>query len=576
MNAAESRALALYDRHADALESAAVACRTRGYFTLFPETPDRHRGGAGAAEAGQATFHAQLGRAFELDQPGTVGRQAGEVSPYTLEPLGIDYPRADPDALFMAARAAIGAWAVASPEARLGVCMEIVDRLYERVFETAAAIMHTAGQSGPMSYAGSGTNALDRGVEALAYARQAMLDVPREAHWERRFGSTLIRLRKRYRLVPRGVAVCFTCATFPTWNAYPAMFASLATGNAVIVKPHPTAILPMALAVRTCREVIAAAGFPPDLVSMCLDTVEEPVGKRLVRHPLTAIVDFTGSARFGAWVESNAHPALCYSETSGVNTVVIDSVDALEPVLRSLATTASLFSAQMCTSPQNFYVPRSGVRHSGGRISARDFGAALAEAIAGISREPKRAASIMAAIQSPSTPVLVDEIAAEAARLGSVLLPSRPYAHPDFPRARTRTPLVVAVDPGARALYAEERFGPIAFVIEAGDSDDALATAAADARSGGGITAFVYSTDRSFVARAEDAFSASGAQLTCNLVGPMPLNFAAAYSDYHVSGLNPAGNATLTDLAFVASRFRVTQSREPVGTEQPGSGQGSA
>ena len=54
-----------------------------------------------------------------------------------------------------------------------------------------------------------------------------------------------------------------------------------------------------------------------------------------------------------------------------------------------------------------------------------------------------------------------------------------------------------------------------------------------------------------------------GAQLTCNLTGPMPLNFAAAYSDYHVTGLNPAGNATLTDLAFVASRFRITQSRAP-------------
>jgi hypothetical protein len=44
----------------------------------------------------------------------------------------------------------------------------------------------------------------------------------------------------------------------------------------------------------------------------------------------------------------------------------------------------------------------------------------------------------------------------------------------------------------------------------------------------------------------------------------MPLNFAAAYSDVHVTGLNPAGNASLTDLAFVAGRFRITQSRRPV------------
>jgi hypothetical protein len=100
-------------------------------------------------------------------------------------------------------------------------------------------------------------------------------------------------------------------------------------------------------------------------------------------------------------------------------------------------------------------------------------------------------------------------------------------------------------------------------VIRARDRDDALAQAATDAKRGGGITAFVYSTDGAYVERAVDAYCASGAQLTCNLTGPMPLNFAAAYSDYHVTGMNPAGNATLTDLAFVASRFRITQSREP-------------
>jgi len=425
-------------------------------------------------------------------------------------------------------------------------------------------VMHTAGQSGPMSYAGSGTNALDRGVEALAYAQAAMSDVPAEALWERRFGSTTIRLRKRYQLVPRGVAVCFACATFPTWNAYPAMLASLATGNPVIVKPHPTAILPMALAVRTFREVIAGAGFSPDLVTLCLDTVEAPVGKVLVKHPQAAIIDFTGSARFGSWVEANAYPALCYSETSGVNTVVVESVDQLEPVVKSLATTMSLFSAQMCTSPQNVYVPRDGIRHAGGRIGADEFGSLLAQAMASIAADPKRAAPIMAAIQSASTPALIDQLAAAGSRHGRVLLDSAPYAHPEFPNARTRTPLLVGIEAGARDLYGEERFGPIGFVIATDDRNAALAEAAADARAGGGITAFLYSMDEQYMERAIAAYSAAGAQLTCNLTGPMPLNFAAAYSDYHVTGLNPAGNATLTDLAFVASRFRITQSRAPV------------
>lgn len=556
----------LYDKHRQALEQAALACRERRYFSLFPETPDRHRGGVEAQAAGRARHAAALARPFEIDQPGSLARAAAEVSPYTQAPLGIEYPHVSPDTLFASATRAMGPWANASVQTRLGVCMEIVDRLYERVFETAQAVMHTAGQSSLMSYAGSGTNALDRGVEALAYAQMAMSHVAPAARWERQFGSTLIPLQKTYRLVPRGVAVVFTCATFPTWNAYPAMFANLATGNPVIVKPHPTGVLPMAIAVREFREVLAVSGFDPNLVTLCLDSIEEPLGKVLIKHPQTAIVDFTGSARFGAWVEANAWPALCYSETSGVNTVVIDSVDDLDAVIKSLATTMSLFSAQMCTSPQNIYIPKEGVKTATGRVDAAEFGERLAMAMQSLASDGKRAGAILAAIQSPSTLQLLDEIQERGAKMGRVLLESSSYTHSEFPQARTRTPLLLQVQAGAagRALYGEERFGPIGFVIHCHDRDAALEAATSDAKQAGAITAFLYSTDEAYIERAEHAYSAAGAQLTINLTGPMPLNFAAAYSDYHVTGLNPAGNATLTDLAFVASRFRITQSRRLV------------
>ena len=265
-------------------------------------------------------------------------------------------------------------------------------------------------------------------------------------------------------------------------------------------------------------------------------------------------------------MEANAWPALCYSETSGVNTVVVESAADIEPVIKSLATTMSLFSAQMCTSPQNIYVPATGIATDSGRVSAEEFGVRLAAAMAAISADPKRAGGILAAIQSPATPTLIDELCEAAERSGHVLLRSAPYFHPEFPQARTRTPLLLGVASGeaARVLYGEERFGPIGFVIRSVDGDDALQQATTDARRGGAITAFLYSMDERYIARAEDGFSASGAQLTVNLTGPMPLNFAAAYSDYHVTGLNPAGNATLTDAAFVAARFRITQSRRPV------------
>ncbi|MEO6625910.1 MAG: phenylacetic acid degradation protein PaaN [Burkholderiaceae bacterium] len=560
--------MSLFERHRARFEGAQAACRARFCWSPFPELPNKYPDTAAAQAQGLAAFQAHLGdrapRPFSLDQPGTIGSLGEEVSPYTQAPLGIQYPQADVDQLFTAAEVAITAWSAAPIETRIGVLMEVLDTIYrEHLFEIAQSVMHTAGQSFNMAYAGSGVNALDRAIEALVYADQAMRAVAPSARWERQFGPSAIALEKTYRLIPRGVAVCFSCASFPTWNAWPSMMASLATGNAVIVKPHPATVLPMAISVRVFRQVLASAGFDANLVTLAPDSSTEPIGKLLVKHPKTAMVDFTGSVRFGQWVEQNAHPALCFTETAGCNTVVLDSVDDLDAVVRSLATTLCMFSAQMCTSPQNIYVPAAGVHTPQGMIPLAEVAERLAQAVSALTGDSKKASMILATIQSGQTLALMQTMQTQGEQRGRVLLRPQSYTHPDFPQARTSTPLMLQVGKDQRDLYGEERFGPISFVIACDDAADALHQATSDVRQFGGLTAFLYSTDEATIARAEEAYARAGAQLTINLTGAMPLNFAAAYSDYHVTGLNPAGNAALTNLAFVASRFCVTQSRRP-------------
>ena len=571
----------LFNQHLARFQRAQIACIERDCWSPFPDTPGKYPDAAAAQARGLAAFNTHLGLhttgpgrplnqatarpRFALDQPGTIGELGEEVSPYTRKALGIQYPRADVNTLFAAAESAMPTWSEAPIQTRIGVLMEVVDVIYrQHLFEIAQAVMHTAGQSFNMAYAGSGVNALDRAIEALVFANQAMRAITPHARWERQFGASKIVLDKTYRLVPRGVAVCFTCASFPTWNAWPSMMASLATGNAVIVKPHPATVLPMAISVRVFRQVLAAAGFDPNLVTLALDSSAEPVGKRLVKHPKTAMVDFTGSVAFGQWVEQNAHPALSFTETAGCNTVVLESADDLDAVLRSLATTLCMFSAQMCTSPQNIYVPAAGVKTPAGLVSLDEVARRLADAVAALTGDPKKAAMILATVQSDQTLALLQRIRSQGHERGKVLLESQPYIHPDFPQARTSTPLMLQVGKTERDLYGEERFGPISFVIACDDAQDALHQAATDARQFGGLTAFVYSTDERYIAQAETAYARAGAQLTINLTGAMPLNFAAAYSDYHVTGLNPAGNASLTSLAFVTSRFCIAQSRRPI------------
>lgn len=558
--------MSFYAKHKERFELAQEACAKRHCWSPYPDMPDKYPDAAMAKEHGKLAFDQHLKRGnFDIDQPGIENWIGEEISPYTQKALGILYPQSNLDALFQSAEVAMSTWAATPYELRIGVLMEVIDTLYKNhLFEVLHSVMHTAGQSYNMAYAGSGVNALDRSIEALVYAEQAMKSVTPSALWSRRFGSSDIQLQKTYRIVPKGIAVCFSCASFPTWNAWPSMMASLATGNPVIVKPHPGTVLPMAITVKVFRDVLKAAGFDPNLVTLAVDSTSEPIGKILIKHPKTAIVDFTGSVKFGQWVEQNAHPAVAFTETAGCNTVVLESALDLDAALRNLATTMCLFSAQMCTSPQNIYIPQAGVQTPTGMVPFEEVARRLADAVQALTSDPKKAAMILATIQSHQTLALLQDMTEQAAQRGQILLAPSAYVHPDFPEARTSTPLMMQVTPHEHDLYSQERFGPISFVIRCQDAHDALTRATSDAKQHGGLTAFLYSTREDFIEQAENAYAKAGAQLTINLVGAMPLNFAAAYSDYHVTGLNPAGNATLTNLAFVTGRFGVVQSRRPV------------
>jgi len=61
-----------------------------------------------------------------------------------------------------------------------------------------------------------------------------------------------------------------------------------------------------------------------------------------------------------------------------------------------------------------------------------------------------------------------------------------------------------------------------------------------------------------------DAALDVGVALSENLLGGVFVNQSAAYSDFHGTGANPAANASYTDGAYVASRFRIVQSRRHI------------
>lgn len=548
-----------FEKHEAMLDEAVAAIHARTYWSPFAEAPSGRIYGETAASDGEAAFRARLGKPFEIDQPAR-GRIGAERSPYGIE-LGISYPEPDVGAMIEAAQAALPAWRDAGPETRVGVCLEILTRLNARSFEIAHGVMHTTGQGFMMAFQAGGPHAQDRGLEAVAYAWEAMSGVPAKARWEKPQGKNPpLVMDKTFRIVPRGVALVVGCATFPTWNGYPGLFASLVTGNPVIVKPHPLAVLPLAITVETARAVLKDAGFDPNLVMLAADTPEAPIAKQLATRPEIRIIDFTGSSSFGRWLEDNARQAQVYTEKSGVNAVVIGDFADFKGLARNLAFALSLYSGQMCTTPQNIFVPKGGIRSGDATLTFDQVAAGLAEAVTKLLGDPERAAEVLGAIQNPNTLARLEK----ACELGTVVLESHALSHPRLPDATMRTPLIVVLDARDEATYTDEWFGPISFVIATDGIDRSIELMRRTIRDHGAITAAIYADDPAVLRDAEDAAAEAGVALSCNLTGGVFVNQSAAFSDFHATGANPAANAALTDPAFVAGRFRVVQSRVPV------------
>ncbi|MFC6342971.1 aldehyde dehydrogenase family protein, partial [Nocardioides hankookensis] len=445
----------------------------------------------------------------------------------------------------------------AGPDGRVGVCLEILDRLHARGFELAGAIRHTSGQPLAIAFSYSVSSALDRSLEALAWSWREMTRVAPTAVWESPRGA---RLEKTYTVIPRGTSLVIGSAAFTTWNGWPAIFASLVAGNRVVVQPHPSAVLPMAITVQVCQEVLAEAGFDVGLVTLAVGACEDRLHERLAVRPEVRIVDFMGPAGFCAWLEERAGQAVLFTGCPGVNSVVVDSTSDFAGMCDNLALSLAAFTAQMTTAPHNLLVPRTGIDTDEGRKSPRDVADGIAAALDRLLRHDLGAIEVLGALATPA----VLAFAEAAARKGEELIASRQVPHPTYTDAEVRTPVLVGLQAADADIYSGESIGAVCYLVETADTEESIALFYLMASRHGAVTAGVYSTSEEVLDEVRDVALDVGVALSENLLGDIVVNSVSAFSDFHGTGTSPASSATILDAAFVSPRFRVVQSRRHV------------
>src|SRR5690606_22504516 len=166
--------------------------------------------------------------------------------------------------------------------------------------------------------------------------------------------------------------------------------------------------------------------------------------------------------------------------------------DDFAGMCRNLAFSLSLYSGQMCTTPQNLLVPAGGIETDRGKLTFEEVAAGLTEAVRKLTTaDPARGVEVTGALASEANLRRVDE----ARGAGEVLLDSVALEHPAYPQAVVRTPLILRQQADRADVFGREWFGPISFLIATGSTEESLAVFRRTVTAQGALTAAVYAAD---------------------------------------------------------------------------------
>jgi 1-pyrroline-5-carboxylate dehydrogenase len=297
--------------------------------------------------------------------------------------------------------------------------------------------------------------------------------------------------------IPLGVG-----AVIPPWNfavAIPTgmVSAAVVAGNAVLFKPAEQSLL--------CgwkvAELLWDAGVPPGVLNF-LSGPGEVVGGRMVEHPGTRFISFTGSRAVGVQIFNRAsvvHPGQKWLkrtilEMGGKDAVVVDETADLDTAAEGIVTSAFGFQGQKCSAGSRAII----VDEVYGQVARQVV--SLAEQLVVGAPEDGPYIDLGPVVDLDAMNKIMDYIEI-GTQEGGLLLGGDRVALPGD--GYFIAPTIFDEVPGDARIAQEEIFGPVLALIRVRDFDEALAVAN-DTEYG--LTGAVYSSNRDRLERARRDF----------------------------------------------------------------------
>ncbi len=404
------------------------------------------------------------------------------------------------DRAIHAAAKAFESWKRTTAAQRAEVLFRAADAIRTRKFEFSAWMCFEAGKNWAEAD-GDVAEAIDflefYGREALRYEKLGRVTpVPGE--------------KNRLEYIPLGVGAVIPPWNFPLAITVGMSSAAIAAGNTVVLKP---ASVTPTIAWKYV-EAFVDAGLPPGVLNFVTGPGSK-LGNRLVEHPLTRFVTFTGSMEVGLHINelaSKRQPGQKWikrvvAEMGGKDAIVVDKGVDLDEVAKGIVSAAFGYQGQKCSACSRAILHKDIYDDLLARIVRETKALKMGPAI-------DWGTDVGPVIDAPAAKKIMEYVAI-GAKEGRIVAGGK---GPKPGEGYFIEPTVVADVPNDARLSKEEIFGPVLAVTKARDFDEAIAFAN---DTDFGLTGAAYSPDEKNLDKASRDFHVGNLYLNRKCTGAL-------------------------------------------------------